>query len=262
MKKIEISVLVFTIISNAIAIYAIIASGIGKFFLTWRELSLNYTLGIIVVAFIWYLIWTKRIKNKKVYSKLSELDTNIFLNSRVDKDLTSVMCPKCENDCYFFSKNQDEYHVLVCWSCRHIFSYAWCEKCGEVSDSITDTSRETTSWECPDCNSSYPISRHIFDNPLKTMSDKKLPGNTNMSRLAQQLQFEKKQAITSIWLLSSIGISYTLALPISKSFNKAFEISVSNSPLIIIVFVSTWYGLNIFSSALIKKIEQFNNGTP
>jgi len=271
MKKTTTPILVFTVTSNLIVTYIIIYSGIDKFFRFWKETSLKYTLGIAVVSFIWYLMWRIRIKYKKEFAELSKSDYIEASNLDADKDLMFTMCPKCENDCHYTSKDSIETKILICWNCQHIFSFAWCEKCGMGSDFIRNIPQNPPSWECPDCHSNYPTPSNIFDLPTKTISDKTLPANVKLCQLARQMKFEKEQALTGVWFLSSLLISFTLVFPILNSVTQAITkqnsiyVNDSISELLIpcggflvflIVLVSTWYGLMFYPIAITKRFTQ------
>ena len=71
MKKTGMVVLFFTVISNLILIYAIIASGFAEFLNFWNKVSLKYTVGIIFMASIWYFIWITKINKKDEFTDLS-----------------------------------------------------------------------------------------------------------------------------------------------------------------------------------------------
>ncbi|MBC8334120.1 MAG: hypothetical protein H8E29_02545 [Anaerolineales bacterium] len=253
-------ILGFTLISNIIVIYAIISFGIGKFFISWWQSSSRYIIGVIVIALIWYILWIKRINNKNEFIELSDLGYKESLLQNADKDLTISMCPQCEVDCYYFSNDPEKSHILNCWNCQHVFSFAWCDKCGMGSDFIKDIPQNPSSWECPECNQTYPLSSGIFINVTNSMSLKDLPLKVHLGWLNRQMNFEKEQAATSIWLMSTLVLSYTLISPIVESLNDTY-FRIDWYPILaglisIIVFISTWYGFVLYPTKLMKKIAQ------
>jgi hypothetical protein len=274
MKKTATAILIFTVLGNLIVLFAIFYSGIGTFFLFWQVSSLKYTLGIVIVAFIWYLIWIKHIGNKKMFTELSAFDFNETLYLNADKGLMYTMCPKCENDGYYFSKDPDESNILICWNCQHTFSYAWCEKCGMGADFIKNIHQNPRSWECPECHSLYLISSNVFEKPVTIISEENLPANVQLGRLVRRKKFEKEQAITTVWSMSTLLISFTLVLPMGNSLVEAFarynltNITRTTSPLlyscggflgVLAIFISTWYGFMLYPVVIRKKIKQLQN---
>jgi hypothetical protein len=271
MKKMAFPILVFVVISNLMIIVAIIYSGIDAFLFFWRLTSLKYTLGIVIISLISYLIWIKHINDKKESAELSAFEYTDALEANADKDLMFAMCPKCENDCYYSSKNYEEPIVLICWSCQQTFSSVWCEKCGMGGDFVTNISEKPPSWQCPDCHSTYAIPADIYENPIKTVAKENLPATVHASHAARQIRFQIDQATTSVWLLSSLLISFTLVLPITDSFYRALIrygltptsllfTSCGGFLMMCIVFISTWYGLIFYPLAIVRKIKQLQDG--
>jgi hypothetical protein len=267
-KKTKTSIWAFTVISNILVVCIILYSGIDRFFFLWKETSLKYTIGVVVVAVIWYLVWLIVIKYKREFAELSNPDYIESLNLNADKDLMFGMCPKCENDCCYTSKDAIETKILICWNCQHVFSFAWCEKCGMGWDFIANISQRPSSWECPKCHNKYSIYDSVFDEPTKTVAYKALPVDVRLSYLARQMKFKKEQALTSVWFLSSLLISFTMVPPILGSFTDAaaklsdFYINDSLSQVLIpcggfltflVVFVSTWYGFMLYPVAIAKR---------
>jgi hypothetical protein len=98
------------------------------------------------------------------------------------------------------------------------------------------------------------------------VSDKNLPIDIRLSWLVRQMKFQKEQAITSVWFLSSLLISITLVSPIVHSLNKAFPktdlIPLLNGVVFIVVFISTWYGLLFGPLVLMKRFTRPKKETP
>lgn len=278
MKKSAVPFLVFTLLGNAITVGAILLSGVDDFLLFWWQTTLKYTLGIVVFAFLWYLLWINRIRHKKEFARLSLLEDEETLDTNADRGLMLTMCPGCEQDCYYFSKDPEASSMLICWSCQHTFSFVWCDRCGMGGDFVAEVSQQPASWECPQCKNTYSLSRDIFEQPLKTVSDKELPASVGLSHLARQQRFQKEQAVTSVWLLASLLVSLTLVSPIIHSVNRALaKLNLMDAPpgpgsplpylcgifgVYLIVLVSTWYGLVFYPLALMRKSRQSKHEYP
>ena len=271
MKKTGRLVLFFTVISNLIIIYAVVASGINEFLIFWNKISLKYTIGIILMAGIWYFIWITRINKKGEFADISTYTSSDLLNLNDDKDFLPTQCPECEEECWYESKDPNATLVLTCWNCQHLFSYVWCEKSGMGGDFIEKITHKPSSWECPDCHTAYPISGHVFENPKNTVSYKQLPTSVVLSNKARQYRFQKEQAATSVIFLSTMLIGFSLVPPVVNALEKAFSqfvtITEANSPLLyscgaflffLFSFVAMWYGLVMSLLWLFKKIKAVN----
>lgn len=262
--------LFFTITSNLIIIYSIITSGIYEFLIFWNAISLKYSIGIIFAAFIWYFIWTIRINKKEEFSDLSAYTSSDLLDLDLNgaKDFLFIQCPKCGEECWYESKDPNATLILICWNCQHLFSYAWCETSGIGGDFIKNIAYKPSSWECPDCHTIYPIHPHVFENPKNTIPYTKLPPSVALSDKARQYRFQKEQAATSVILISTMLLSFSLVLPVLNALEKTFRqfvtITETTSPLLyscgmffffIFTFVAMWYGLLLALLWLFTKIK-------
>ncbi len=265
-------VIFFTVISNLIIIYSIIISGIDEFVIFWNKVSLKYTIGIILVALIWYFIWIIQINKKEEFTDLSAYTSSDLLNLNDDKDFLPTQCPKCETECWYESKDPNATLVLTCWNCQHLFSYAWCDKSGIGGDYIENIAHKPSSWECPDCHTAYPIHDHVFENPKNTVSYTQLSISVILSDKARQYRFQKEQAATSVIFLSTIFMGFSLVPPVVNALEKAFgrfvTITEANSPLLyscgvflifLLSFVAMWYGLIMSLLWLFTKIKALND---
>lgn len=271
MKKTGRFVLFFTVICNLIIIYAIITSGIDEFLIDWNNLSLKYTIGIILAAGIWYIFWIIRINKKDEFADLSSFTLSELVNLNGDKDFLPTQCSKCGEDCWYTSQDPNATLILTCWDCQHLFSYAWCDESGMGGDFIENIAQKPSSWECPDCHTEYPIHVNIFENPQKTVSYKQLPTNVVLSDKARQYRFQKEQAATSVILLSTLLVSFSLVSPVIHAIGKTLDqfvtIAEPNSSLLfscgaflifLFSFVAMWYGLAWSLLWLFKKIKTKN----
>lgn len=271
MKKTGMVVLFFTVISNLIIIYAIIASGFDEFLNFWNKVSLKYTVGIIFMASIWYFIWITKINKKDEFTELSTYTLSDLLKLNDDKDFLLTQCPECGKECWYESKDPNATLILTCWNCQHQFSYAWCNKSGMGGDFVANIAHKPSSWECPDCHTTYSVHVNIFENPKNTVSYKQLPTNVVLSDKARQYRFQKEQAATSVIFSSTMFIGFSLVSPVMNALEKAFSqfitITEANSPLLfscgmflifLFSFVAIWYGLVMLLLWLFTKIKAMN----
>jgi len=255
---------ILTAIGSLLIVCLIVASGIDAFLLNWSKTTLIYSIGVLIGALVWYLLWILRIDNKEKFSLLSGSEDDNSIDPKSDKDLVFEFCSECEQEnYYFFTKHNDEPRIVICWNCGKNISFVWCEKCGLGGDFVPKVSEKPTSWECPNCHDTYPIPAEIFENSIASMAEKNIPIHANLSRLKSQKAFEKEQAAVGIWLLASLALSITLFLPISSAFTRLFEnvlmIAVDEGLGIIFAFILSlplWYGLCFYPLLLRDKMKR------
>ena len=261
MKRIHSLIIIFivTVLCDILFAFALDYYGPGRFFNSWWAHNSNWIITILVGAIIIFILWLYKISTNKETIELKKLEKENYHKETQPSKFNISMCPKCgATTYYFYDKDPCAPCILECWSCKNQFSFAWCENCDMGSDFIKDIKQRPNSWQCPDCETIYPLPTHIFDYPTTTFDFSELPQPTKVQHLQAQHRYQIKTAAGTIFVIAAVGFAILLWRPIIEIlqfFTHKPEINsiVQNIPEIIFALLAL-PGIFIFLLAIMGNL--------
>ena len=111
------------------------------------------------------------------------------MTTEFSKDFLPEWCERCDKQGFYFVDDTNSPYLVVHKKCGHEALSAWCPKCQTGFALPIKSSDKPSLWECPTCNTKYPLADSVLKSPINLYLEEDLPEDVRTRVLPQKSQY-------------------------------------------------------------------------
>ena len=159
------------------------------------------------------------------------------MTSEFNKEYLPIWCEDCDQQGYIFIDNLDDPCFIICKACGWETSHVSCPKCQMGGEFVRNISERPSSWICPSCQTQYPISSAVYENPTRLYVEKELPFDIRQRIEKKRLSSGLSSPIGKFYAYLFLGIIIaTLLIPWWLIYKLVNYLPDSIKPMSMVLF--------------------------
>lgn len=97
------------------------------------------------------------------------------MTDEFSKDFLPEWCERCNKQGVYFVDDMNSPYLVVHKKCGQEALSAWCPKCQTGFALPINSSEKPSAWDCPTCNTKYPLDASVLESPINLYLEEELP---------------------------------------------------------------------------------------